>query len=111
MVNNLELHKKSKQFPIKFILWKRRLQWLGHVIRLSEDNQPKIIVNSNTFPNTQKLGIKRKKWEKIIKEDVKVLKMKNWEKQAMNKTKFNNSIDLKLNELNNNYLDGHPLYS
>ena len=63
-----------------------------------------------TNSENKKRCSKKKTWYQLINDDLTILNLNNWEKIAIEKINFNNSIENKLNVLLKNYLDGNPLY-
>jgi hypothetical protein len=65
-------------------LKKQRLNWLGHVERMAEDN---IVQKINRWKPMSKRPIGRPKtlWEEDVLEDIKSINISNWKKVAQNR--------------------------
>ena len=65
-------------------LKKQRLNWLGHVERMAEDN---IVQKINRWKPLSKRPIGRPKtlWEEEVLEDIKSINISNWKKVAQNR--------------------------
>ena len=65
------------------LLQKQRLNWLGHVERMAEDN---IVQKIEIWKPMSKRPIGRPKtrWENDVLEDIKSINIRNWKKVAQN---------------------------
>ena len=66
---------------------RKRLIWLGHVLRMKDDRLPKIVVFGEPSRAKQKAGRPRLGWEDVIKKDLKEMGT-SWEginRVALNK--------------------------
>ena len=50
---------------------KKRLRWLGHVLRMKDDRLPKIVLFGQPSGATRKAGRPRLGWEDVINKDLK----------------------------------------
>ena len=66
------------------LLKKQRLNWLGHVERMAEDN---IVQKINRWKPMSKRPIGRPKtrWEDDVLENIKSINISNWKKVAQNR--------------------------
>jgi len=63
----------------------RRLQWAGHVIRMSEERIPKKLLTGRLYKDRPK-GRPKKRWEDGVKEDsVNMIGVRNWKEGAKNR--------------------------
>ena len=63
---------------------KQRLNWLGHVERIAEDN---IVQKVNRWKPMSKrpTGRPKTRWEDNVLEDIKSINISNWKKVAQNR--------------------------
>ena len=76
MISNKNLWIKNDFFPFELILWRQRLLWLGHVLRLSNSRICKNILYCY-FEGTRK-HLRRPTWRKQIIKDLALLNNTNW---------------------------------
>ena len=74
MVTNYEVGKRSGMGKLEDILGKKRLRWLGHLHRMSDDRIPKQAMKWEGEA-TRKRGKPRKNWKTTIIEDLKIVEM------------------------------------
>jgi len=63
---------------------KQRLNWLGHVERMDEDNIVQKIKRWNPVAK-RPVGRPKTRWEDVFLEDIKSLNISNWKKVAQNR--------------------------
>ena len=71
---------------------KQRLNWLGHVERMAEDN---IVQNIKRWKPMSKRPIGRPKtcWEDDVLEDMKSINISNWKKVAQNRGSWKKVVE------------------
>ena len=57
--------------PLSRAMMKKRLRWLGHVVRMKDDRLPKIALFGQSSRAKRKVGCPRLGWEAVIKKDFK----------------------------------------
>jgi len=63
---------------------KQRLNWLGHVERMAEDNIVQKIKRWKPLPK-RPTGRPKTRWEDDVLEDIKGINIRNWKKVAQNR--------------------------
>ena len=66
---------------------KQRLNWLGHVERMAEDNNVQKIKKWKPM-SKRPIGRPKTRWEDEVLEDIKSLNVCNWKKVAQNRDSF-----------------------
>jgi len=81
---NKEINDTLKGQNVIGFIRKQRLNWLGHVERMAEDN---IVQKIKRWKPVSKRPIGRHKtrWEDDVLEDIKGINIRNWEKIAQNR--------------------------
>ena len=69
---------------VGFIKKKQRLNWLGHVERMAEDNIVPKIKRWKPVSKRQ-IGRPKTRWEGDVLEDIKSINISNWKKVAQNR--------------------------
>jgi hypothetical protein len=68
----------------------RRLEWLGHVVRMEDTHLPKMVFNG--IPEgTRGVGKPRLRWLDDVKADIKALGVKRWRIKAQDRRVVSNS--------------------
>jgi len=68
------------------IIKKQRLNWLGHVERMAEDNNVKI---KRWKPMCKRpIGGPKIRWEDDVLEDIRSMKVRNWKNVAQNRDRW-----------------------
>ncbi|GBM36009.1 hypothetical protein AVEN_78104-1 [Araneus ventricosus] len=78
---NLELYRLYKEPQVTQIIRSNRLRWLGHVWRTPENNPTRF----HTFKNPEGArdrGRPSTRWLDDTENDIKILKIKNWQRVA-----------------------------
>jgi len=66
----------------------RRLEWVGHTIRMDEERIPKKVLNGN-FHTTRPVGRPRTRWENVVQRDaLQLLGIRGWRKRAANRDEW-----------------------
>jgi hypothetical protein len=60
----------------------RRLEWVGHIIRMDKERIPKKVLNGN-FHTTRLAGRPRTKWADVVQRDA--LQLHKWRKKTANR--------------------------
>jgi hypothetical protein len=73
-----------KEKNIIGVIRKQRLNWLGHVERMAEDN---VVQNIKRWKPMSKrpIGKPKTRWEDDVLEDMKSINIGNWKKLAQNR--------------------------
>ena len=66
------------------LLKKQRLNWLGHIERMAEDNIVQKIKRWKPMPK-RRIGRPKTRWEDDVLEDIKSINTGNWKKVAQNR--------------------------
>jgi hypothetical protein len=71
---------------------KQRLKWLGHVERMTEDNNVKKI---KRWKPMSKIPLERPKlrWEDDVSEDIKSLNLRNWRNVAQDRERWKKVVE------------------
>jgi hypothetical protein len=81
------LHKVYKLYgELKLVaeVRKRRLQYLGHVVRMEEDRVPKKILDQHPG-GRRKPGRLRKRWLDDVTKELEVLGLQGWRREALDR--------------------------
>jgi hypothetical protein len=70
---------------------KRRLQYLGHVVRMEEDRVPKKILDQHPG-GRRKPGRQRKEWLDDVIKDLEVLGIRGWRRRALERKEWAKSV-------------------
>jgi hypothetical protein len=66
---------------------KQRLNWLGHVERMAEDNIVQKIERWEPM-SKRPIGRPKTRWEGDVSEDIKSINIRNWKKLAQNRNSW-----------------------
>jgi hypothetical protein len=72
---NLEIHNMYKSPDIVTEIKVRRLEWLGHAIRMEDTRLPKVVFNAKP-EGRRGVGIPRLRWLDDVEADIKALGIK-----------------------------------
>ncbi len=90
---NHELYQIFREPDIVLFSKHRRLSWAGHVAR-REENHPVAKVFKGTFRDGKRSRGRRKiSWEEGVRKDSAEFGMKNWQKDAQNRSKYRQTLD------------------
>jgi hypothetical protein len=81
--NNAELITKHKSQDIVTVIKIRRLEWLGHVIRINETRSVKKILEGK-LEGRRGRGRPRLRWINDVEDDLRKLWVKRWRTLALN---------------------------
>ena len=89
---NQEINDILKGQNIIGFIKKQRLNWLGHVERMAEDN---IVQKIKRWKPMSKIPIGRPKtrWENDVLEDIKSINISNWKKVAQNRDRWKKVVE------------------
>jgi hypothetical protein len=66
----------------------RRLEWVGHMIRMEEVRIPKKVLNRN-FPTTRPVERPRTRWADVAQRDaLQLLGIRGWRRRAANRDEW-----------------------
>jgi hypothetical protein len=66
----------------------RRLEWVGHIIRMEEERIPKKVLNGN-FHTIGPVGRPRTRWENVVQRDaLQLLGIRGWRRRATNRDEW-----------------------
>ena len=68
-ITNEKLYEKTKVEPWSIKIKRRRLNWLGHLMRLHKQTPARIALNESLKPN-KKVGRPTTTWIKLIEKDL-----------------------------------------
>jgi hypothetical protein len=71
---------------------KQRLNWLGHVERMAEDNTVQRIKRWKPMSKRQ-IGRPKTRWEDDVLEDIKNMNVPNWKKVTRNRDSWKKVVD------------------
>jgi len=71
---------------------KQRLNWLGHVERMAEDNIVHKIKRWKPVSKRQ-IGRPKTRWEDDVLEDIKSINISNWKKVAQNRDSWKKVVE------------------
>jgi hypothetical protein len=84
---NFELNELTENADIvRFV--KRRIAWLGHVMRMDDKRTPKRILKWKLI-GTRIRGRPRKRWIVDIEEDMQIMGIRRWREQCKERAKWN----------------------
>jgi hypothetical protein len=89
---NQEINDILKGQNIIGVIKKQRLNWLGHVERMAEDN---IVQKTKRwkFMSKRPIGRPKIRWEDDVLEDIKSINVRNWKKLAQNKDNWQKVVE------------------
>jgi hypothetical protein len=88
---NDEVYKLYGELKFAAEVKKRRLQYLGHVVRRVEDTVPKKILDQHPGGRT-KPGRLRKRWLDDVTKDLEVLGIRGWRRRALDRKEWAKSV-------------------
>ena len=75
-ITNIELYKLTKTEPWSRTIKRRRLNWLGHMMRLNNSTPVKLALSEFLTPTKKKRGRTQTTWLSVIKKDLEGLNIK-----------------------------------
>ena len=70
VISNIELYKKTKVIKWSTVIKKRRLSWLGHLLRLKDDTPARKALSEAVSDHKRRVGRSKITWLDTIKKDV-----------------------------------------
>jgi len=89
---NQEINDILKGQNIIGFIRKQRLNWLGHVERMTEDNNVKKIKRWKPIAK-RPTGRPKLRWEDDVLEDIKYMNMYNWKKVAQDRERWKKAVE------------------
>ena len=71
---------------------KQRLNWLGHVERMAEDNNVQKIKRWKPM-SKRPIGRPKTRWENNVLEDIRNMNVHNWKKMAQNRDSWKKAVE------------------
>ena len=87
-----EINDMFKGQNIIGLIKKQRLNWLGHVERMTEDNIVQKIKSWKTM-STGPIGRPKTRWEAGVLEDIKSIKISNWKKVVQDRNSWKKAVE------------------
>ena len=84
---NYELNELIGNADIVRFIKRRRIAWLGHVMRMDDKRTPKRILQWKPI-GTRTRGRPRKRWIAGIEEDLQIMRVRRWRKQCEKRTQW-----------------------
>jgi hypothetical protein len=84
---NYELNKLIRNAGTVRFIKRRRIAWLGHVMRMDDKRKSKRILQWKTI-GTRTGGRPRKRWTAGIEEDLEIMRVRRWRKQCEERTEW-----------------------
>jgi hypothetical protein len=84
---NLEIQNVYKSPDIVTEIKVRRLEWLGHVVRMEDTRLPKMVFNSKP-EGRRGVGRPRLRWLDDVEADIKALGVKRWRIRAQDRKEW-----------------------
>jgi hypothetical protein len=85
--SNLEIQNMYKSPDIVTEIKVRRLEWLGHVVRMEDTCLPKMVFNAKP-EGRRRVGRPRMRWLDNVEADIKVLGVKRWRIRAQDRKEW-----------------------
>ena len=83
-ISNDEVYKRTKAIPWSETIRKRRLSWLGHLMRLPKETPAQIALTEALKPSQKYRGRPRATWLEVIKKDLNELNIVSFDISANN---------------------------
>jgi hypothetical protein len=90
---NHELYQIFRDRDIVATVKIRRLSWAGHVIRREEDRPVLATFKGEFRDGKRSRGRPKNSWKDAVERDSTAFGLKNWQKEAKNRSKFKNFLD------------------
>jgi hypothetical protein len=88
---NQEINDILKGRNILGFLKKQRLNWLGHVERMAEDNNVQKIKRWK-LTSKRPIGRPKTRWKNYVLEDIRNMNIRNWKKIAQNRDSWKKAV-------------------
>jgi hypothetical protein len=89
---NQEINNLLKGQNIIWFIKKQRLNWLGHVECMTEDNNVQKITGWKPM-SKRPIGRLKTRWEDDVLEDIKSMNICNWKKVAQNRDRWKRAVE------------------
>ena len=89
---NQEINDILKGQNIIGFIKKQRLNWLGHVERMAEDNNVQKIKRRKPM-SKRPIGRPKIRWEDDVLEDIKSMNVRNWKNVARNRDRWKKVVE------------------
>jgi len=89
---NQEINEILKGQNIIRFIKKQRLNWLGHVERMAEDNNVQKIKRWKPM-SERPMGRAKTRWEDDVLEDIKRMNVRNWKKVEQNRDSWKKVVE------------------
>jgi len=90
--SNQEINDILKGQNIIGFIKKQRLNWLGHVERMAEDNNVQEIKRWKPMSN-RPIGRPKTRWEDDVSEDIRSMNVRNWKKVAQDRDSWKKMVE------------------
>jgi hypothetical protein len=90
---NHELYQIFRDSDIVTLVRLRRLAWAGHVVRRENDRPLNIVFKSDFTGGKRSRGRPKGSWKEAVDRDSAAMGLKNWQKEALDRTKFKRFLD------------------
>jgi hypothetical protein len=77
---------------VSFGSLKKKLNWVGHVERMTEDNNVQKIKRWKPM-SKRPIGRPKTRWEYDVLEDIKSMNISNWKKVAQNRGSWKKAVE------------------
>ena len=83
---------RLRNYTHTIFLKKQRLNWLGHVERMAEDNN--VQKNKRWKPMSKRpIGRPKTRWENDVVVDIRNMNVHNWKKMAQNRYSWKKAVE------------------
>ena len=97
-INNEKVLRRTGLITVYFTLSRRRLRWLGHIVRMDDERIPKSMLYSELVDGTCKRGRRTLHFKDVCKRDLKSLNVitDKWEELANDHNKWRSYVSKSL---------------
>ena len=83
-ISNIEVLRRAGMPSVEALITKMQLRWTGHVIRMEEENLPKILLYGEFMEGRRNVGRQKLRYKDVIKRHISnaELNMETWEDLA-----------------------------
>jgi hypothetical protein len=89
---NEELDKLIKHKNIIRFVKAQRINWLGHIERLSKERVVKQVSNWKPIAS-RPIGRPKNRWDDNVRNDIKIMKVNNWKQCAKDRNKWKSVVE------------------
>ena len=95
-IRNVVIRKMLKQTTIQSMMRRRRLRWLGHVRRMSDERWPKQMMHAWIEDETRPRWKPKQRWRDVVNKDLEELGLKDrWFEMAAQREEWRSAIQKK----------------